>query len=74
MRDLIYVEYDSVACDQYDSFENKGDGKTGAVEGSHDDEVMCTAIGVWASIEYMEPCILVDPTQTKKVMKSTSLF
>jgi hypothetical protein len=74
MRDLIYVEYDSVACDQYDSFENKGDGKTGAVEGSHDDEVMCTAIGVWACIEHLEPCILVDPTQTKKVMKSTSLF
>lgn len=74
MRDLIYVEYDSVACDQYDSFENKGDGKTGAVEGSHDDEVIATAIGVWACIEHLPPCVLVDPAQAKKVMKSTPLY
>jgi hypothetical protein len=68
-RDQTYAEFDVRACDQADSFENKGNGKTGAVEGAHDDHVIVSALGAWGGIHYMEPCYKVDPEDAKKLMR-----
>ncbi|GHT42179.1 hypothetical protein AGMMS49965_13190 [Bacteroidia bacterium] len=43
-----YIERDAIACDEMDAFETKPDGKMGNVLGGHDDDVMCTMIGVHA--------------------------
>ena len=49
LRDLGYIERDIRVLDECDSFEYKADGTMGAVEGTHDDLVISTAIAVWAS-------------------------
>jgi hypothetical protein len=54
-RDSQIAEFDHRACDQADSFENKGNGRTGAVEGAHDDHVIVSALGAWAGLSYMSP-------------------
>jgi hypothetical protein len=54
-RDGQIAEFDVRACDQADTFENKGNGKTGAVDGANDDHVIVSAIGTWAALYHMEP-------------------
>jgi len=54
-RDDMVANYDERSMDQADTFEVKGNGKTGAVEGCHDDHVITDAIGIWAALSYMPP-------------------
>lgn len=49
LREGGYIEPDSRVCDEYDVYEMKPDGSYGAVDGQHDDLVMCTAIGLKVS-------------------------
>ena len=57
LREEGYIEPDSMVCDEYDIYEMKPDGTYGAVEGrdTHDDLVMCTAIGLKVSDEMEMP-------------------
>ena len=54
-RDSQIANFDSRSMDQADSFENKGNGSTGAVEGAHDDHVIADALAAWAGLDYMPP-------------------
>lgn len=53
LRDNGYIERDSRACDEMDTYEVKSDGKYGAVEGMHDDHVIVTAGGIWMALKHM---------------------
>ena len=66
-RDGTYIEKDKRVIDECDSFEYKTDGSMGAVEGAHDDLVIPTAIGVWASEKYMDFPRIIEPTVKKKI-------
>lgn len=48
-----YYEYDERVCSEMDCFEIKQTGKVGASDGSHDDMVMATAIGLYVAISIM---------------------
>jgi len=63
-RDDQVVNYDVRSMDQADSFEIKGNGTTGAVEGAHDDHVIGDAIGVWAGLKHMPPVVEVSLKQS----------
>ena len=54
LRDTLYLERDSRACDEFDYYEIREDGSYGAVEGKHDDHVIATAGNVWLSYKHME--------------------
>jgi hypothetical protein len=49
-----YVERDDRACDEFQWFEVKNDGKMGNIEGEHDDHVIATAGAVWLVIKRMD--------------------
>jgi hypothetical protein len=51
IRDDGYIEHSSPACDEADTYEWKPDGTLGATEGSHDDIIMSTAIGVTVALD-----------------------
>jgi hypothetical protein len=53
LREEAYYERDERACDEMDVYVIKSNGTYGADEGSHDDHVMTTAIGVWICLKYM---------------------
>ena len=54
MRDDLYIETDSMACDEADTYEIKEDGTYGAVEGSHDDLEVTTAGAIWLALRHMD--------------------
>jgi hypothetical protein len=62
--------------DQADSFENKGNGSTGAVEGAHDDHVIADALGAWACLQYMKPVeeVSKEPVQRRKSAGNIASF
>jgi len=64
LREELYIETDSRVCDEYDTYEIKPNGAYGAVDGSHDDLVMCTAIGLKVSDEIDLPFDLSKETKT----------
>jgi hypothetical protein len=64
LRDTTYIERDSEAINELDSYEEKPNGKTGAVEGAHDDIVISAAGAVWLANSYMEPVKIINPTKT----------
>lgn len=66
LRDTLYIERDSRACDEMDYFEIKENGTYGAVEGQHDDHVIVTAGGIWLAIKHMELPAVVRKKTTKK--------
>jgi len=66
MRDDEYIERDSRACDESDTFERKEDGSVGAVDGCHDDIEMCTDIGLWVSLKDMPMPFIVDEEGMKQ--------
>jgi hypothetical protein len=76
IRDTQYFETDHRACDEMDQYENKQDGTLGAVDGAHDDILMCTAILVWASLKYMEPVQVIEigeaPIRMRKPVNEAS--
>jgi hypothetical protein len=59
-RDDAIINYDERSMDQADSFENKGNGKTGAVEGAHDDHVIVDGLGAWGCLDYMPPVKMIE--------------
>lgn len=61
LRDDGYIEPDVTVCDEYDMYEIKPDGTYGAVDGQHDDEVMCTGIGLKVSNLMELPVIILPP-------------
>lgn len=64
-RDDQVANFDQRSMDQADTYENKGNGSTGAVSGSHDDFVMSDALGVWCSLSYMDPVVEINITPRK---------
>lgn len=68
-RDDAIINHDVRSMDQADSFENKGNGKSGAVEGAHDDHVIADALGAWGCIHYMPPVREV-PLKAEKTRKN----
>ena len=75
-RDDAIINYDVRSMDQADSFENKGNGKTGAVEGAHDDHVIADALGAWGCIHYMPPVkeVTNEPATRRKKANNIASF
>lgn len=76
IRDDAYIEKDSRACDEMDTYEIKPDGSMGAVSGCHDDIVMATAIGLWACFKYLPLPKYIGYTQSslsKKIISEASI-
>jgi hypothetical protein len=67
MRDDDYIERDQRVIDECHQFEIKPSGKMGAVEGCHDDLVIPTAIGVWASAFYMDSPKIIEEQKKKPI-------
>ena len=65
IREITYIEPMKECCNELDSFEIKPNGTTGAVEGSHDDIVIATAILLWVSRNQYDP-----PKVIKKVKRN----
>lgn len=65
-RDDAIINHDVRSMDQADSFENKGNSKTGAVEGAHDDHVITDALGAWGCNHYMPPVEEISMAPMKK--------
>ena len=61
LRDTTYIERDREAIDEFNCFEEKQNGTTGAVEGAYDDIVISTAGAVWLANSYMEPVKPITP-------------
>jgi len=64
-RDDGYVERDIRVINEADQFENKPDGTMGATDGTHDDLLIPTAIGVWASESEMPLPKIIKPSVKK---------
>lgn len=71
LRDRLYIELDAAACDEMDYYEQKENGKLGAVEGMHDDRVISTAGGVWLAREAMDMVTETPITRPKERKKRT---
>lgn len=54
VRDRVWIERNSIACDEMQCYEKKEDGTFGAQEGQHDDLVMTRAIGLWICYRSMD--------------------
>jgi hypothetical protein len=61
LRDTTYMERDNEAINEFNCFEEKQNGQTGAVEGAHDDIVISAAGAVWLATSYMEPVKIIAP-------------
>lgn len=72
LREIGYVERDVRVLDECDCYENKPDGSMGAVDGTHDDLVIPSAICVWAdgSPQAIGPVREIE----KKVIKKKSII
>lgn len=55
LRENMYIETCTEACDEHDFMEVKGNGSLGAVDGQHDDRHITRAIGVWVCYDYLNP-------------------
>jgi hypothetical protein len=76
LREESYIERDLRACDEMDTYEIKPNGSYGAVEGTNDDLVIVTAIGVWACFKYMPMPHLVTKRRTdigKRIVSEASI-
>lgn len=49
-----YIERNSLACDEFDTYEESTPGQYNAVEGCHDDRVMTRVIGMWICYKELE--------------------
>ena len=68
MRDSGYIERDERFVDEAECYEYKQDGTMGATDGSNDDIVMSTAIGLWVALYDMELPYIV--TEHRRIYKS----
>jgi hypothetical protein len=76
LREEAYIERDMRTANEMDCYEVKPDGKYGATEGSNDDLVMATAIGVWACFKAMPvPKMVVRDSKSysKKIVGAASI-
>jgi hypothetical protein len=76
LRDQEYIERDSRACDEMDTFEIKPNGSYGAVDGAKDDNVIVTAGGVWLCNSFMPlPKVIQISTnrQVKEIVSEATL-
>jgi len=75
-RDDAIINYDERSMFQADSFENKGNGKTGAVEGAHDDHVICDALGAWGCLHHMPEVeeVTMEPIKRRKSANNIAQF
>jgi hypothetical protein len=64
LRDMVFIEHDHIFFDECDSYEEKPDGRYGAVLGAHDDKVMSRAIALEVSKKMPMPYIIKE-TYTK---------
>ena len=69
MRDDGYIERDKRALDEADTFEHKTDGSMGAVDGSHDDIEMSTAIGLWIAMHDSDSPVVINIDPAAKAYK-----
>jgi hypothetical protein len=53
LREMTFIDPDVRFYNEADSYEEKPDGSYGAVDGTHDDILMSTAIGLWISEKEM---------------------
>lgn len=67
LRDDGYEERNEEACNEFDWFEKRADGKMGAVQGQHDDRVISRAGAIWLS-QQMSTVKEVDATPQKKLV------
>ena len=76
-RELGYVEYDSRAMDEADTYEKKPGNRFGAVEGCHDDIHMATTIGLYVADSMKMPIEIQQrnkPSAAKRRMATESSF
>ncbi len=62
IRDGEYLENNVLACDEYDTYMQFPDGRTGAITGYHDDRVVSRAGAIWLSSQ-MDPVRKIDPKE-----------
>jgi len=74
LRELGYIELDQRSVNEWDSYEIKKDGSYGAVDGQHDDILMCTAIGLYVSDKMDMPVEVIRKANkySKKVINEAS--
>jgi len=72
LREEMYYERDLRACDEFDTYEIKPNGKYGAVDGCHDDLVMATAIGLWICFKHLPTPHLIERSAAKTSKKIVS--
>ena len=65
LRENMYIETCSDACDEHDFMEVKANGSLGAVDGQHDDRHITRAIGVWICYDYLNPPRKVEMTTSR---------
>ena len=76
LRESEYDERDLRACDEFDTYEIKPNGKYGAVEGCKDDLVMVTAIGLWICYKHLAmPHVVIESGAkvNKKIISEASI-
>lgn len=72
IRENLYIERDSRACDEYLNYERKPKGDYGAIDGEHDDILMTRAIGLYISLRKMPlPQIVKINTQHSPIVNAS---
>jgi hypothetical protein len=72
LRDQMYIEHDSRACDEMDWFVMSNKGKYEAQEGKNDDMVITTALGTWACNSYMDTPHVINKEAKKRTGRAVS--
>jgi len=74
LRDMLYVEVDVRCTDEMKSFERKPDGTIGAVDGSKDDIIMATIIGLYVSEKDMDmPVEVIEKPKVRRKVETNQM-
>ena len=75
-RDDSLMNYDIRSMEQADTYEIKGNGSLGAVEGAHDDHVIADALAAWGCLHYMPPVeeLSLAPIERRKKANNEASF
>ena len=74
LRTTGYIEPDKRMCDECDCYEFKADGTYGAVDGQHDDILMCTSIGLSRSNTLDPPCEIILQISRRPTTRTAASF
>lgn len=75
VREDMYIEPSSEACDEHDTMEIKQDGSINSVEGCRDDRHMTRAIGNWVCWQYLSaPVDMKDNKRTTRKIHGEATF